>query len=293
MALNGRYVKLPTILEKVYRDNGYDLEISWADAAEWTAEAMDLIGVHNALTPRITIVDVDSYRAKLPCDFHSITGGQIVDYTTKIPLRGTTDTGFQLDRFELQKTEAEDKYKLTDDSIVPDLGTFQITKDGYPILPDDIDYLREKQSNKYIYFRRTPSSLQEQETYTINSNFIFTSIKDGQLMLFYTAFPVDVDGLPLIPDDTKYKRAIASYITERIDYRLWRTNRINREVYEQSSREWLFNVGSAKNKALMFTLDQAESFKNQVVRLLPKIEEHYSTFKYLGDPESLNFRNTI
>lgn len=292
MAFNGKYVSLASIMEKVYRDNGYDLEISWADVAEWAAEAMDLIGVPNALIDKYALINIETHRGNLPCDLHTLVPGTVLNYNTKIPMRAASDVTYQLDRYEALK-ESNKQEVVTDDNIDPTLGTFQINKYGYPVLPDDIEYLRAKEADKYSYTIRTLPTIVTQDTYTINKNYIFTSFKSGIIMMFYKAFPVDNDGLPLIPDNTRYIKAVACRIAERIDYRLWRTNRLARDVYEKSEQEWLWYVGSAANSMRIFTLDEAESFKNQIVRLIPKINEHYTSFKYSGEQEKIANKNSI
>lgn len=47
--------------------------------------------------------------------------------------------------------------------------------------------------------------------YNIEMGFITTSFQDGSADIFYAAQPVDIDGLPLIPDNEDYKEALAYY----------------------------------------------------------------------------------
>lgn len=294
MALNGKFVKLSTIIEKVFRDNKYDLEVQWADIAEWAAEAMDFIGVPQALIDKWAKIPITYFRGNLPCDLHTIVPGTVIDFNSKLPLRATTNVAYQYDRVDKLAADytASNTY-TNNDNIDPTVGTFQIDRNGYPIVPDDIDYLRAKQANKYIYYLPVAHPLEEQSTYSINNNYIFTSFEQGTIMMFYKAFPVDEEGLPLIPDNTRYKQGVAAYIKERIDYGLYRTGKLNKDIYERSERDWLWYCGSATSAAQMLTWDETESFKNQMVKLLPNINEHFSTFKYAGDQESLNLRTSL
>ena len=121
MAFNGKYVSLASIIEKVYRDNGYDLEVSWADAAEWAAEAMDLIGVPNALIDKYAIIPIEYHRGNLPCDLHTLVPGTVINYTTKLPMRSTTDVTYLTDRYEAIKKDSQTA-AITDDNIDPKIG---------------------------------------------------------------------------------------------------------------------------------------------------------------------------
>lgn len=124
--------------------------------------------------------------------------------------------------------------------------------------------------------------------YNINDSYIFTSIKDGTLTMSYYAFPVDDEGLPLIPDDVRYIKAVVSYVAERIALKLWMKNVITEAVYRQIERDWLFYVNSAGNKAKMPNIDKLESIKNMVARMISRPNHHTTQFRYRNSPENLN-----
>ena len=292
MALTSKHVTLDTVLNKVYADQGYDIEVSYGDAAQWAAEAMDLIGVPMAFLDKTATIAISAYRGKLPCDLHDFTMGGIIDTKTGMPLRANENIAYLFDRQKF--LEDTNLYvSITDDNIDPTVGTFQIDKNGYPVIPSDVDYIRSRQAENYIYYRPSEPIVSNQDTYTFNNNFIFTSIKNGTLKMQYRAFPVDDNGFPLIPDDTKYIRAVATYITWKIDWKLFRLNKLSKDIVKESEKEWLWAVGSAAGKAQMLTLDEAESFKNMTVRLFPRYNEHLNSFKYLGEGESLSFKNML
>jgi len=119
-------------------------------------------------------------------------------------------------------------------------------------------------------------------TYKVNDNYIFASKETGSIDIAYKSHPVDDEGFPRIPDDTRFKQAIASYIQSKIDYIEYRKGKLSQALYRDSEQNWLFYVKSASTRGRMPTVDQMESFKNQVVRLIPTINEHASGFNTLG-----------
>ena len=50
------------------------------------------------------------------------------------------------------------------------------------------------------------------------------------------------------------------------------------QVFQHSEQEWQWYVGQAGNKAKMPNIDQLESIKNQVMRLLPKVNPSRNIF---------------
>jgi uncharacterized protein (TIGR02145 family) len=101
----------------------------------------------------------------------------------------------------------------------------------------------------------------------------------------YYAYPTGDDGLPLIPDDVMYIRAIEAFITERIARKLWLQDKLTDGKYKALEQDWLFYVNSARTKDSLMTVDQAESFKNQIVRIATKFNSHSTGFRELNYPE--------
>jgi len=119
-------------------------------------------------------------------------------------------------------------------------------------------------------------------TYNINNNYIFTSFESGEIEMAYYAFPTDADGLPLVPDDVMFLKALEAFIIERIGRKLWLKEKMSEEKYRALEQDWLFYVNSPRTKDALLTLDQMESLKNQTVKVATNFNSHASSFKSLG-----------
>lgn len=118
-----------------------------------------------------------------------------------------------------------------------------------------------------------------ENSYITNNAYIFTGYETGSLELAYSAYKLDSDGFPMIPDDTKVVRAITSYITERLDYRSWRIGRITSQIYEQSKRDRYFDMGAATTRVDIPSIDKMESWKRMVINLNPRLKLHSTGFR--------------
>jgi hypothetical protein len=95
---NSKYVSIDFILDKVFRDNNYDLELQYADAIEWIGEVHGMVGAPMSYKTKITNgvdgnqdpLQIVDYRAELPCDFH--IGLQAIEDTKGLPMCYATDT---------------------------------------------------------------------------------------------------------------------------------------------------------------------------------------------------------
>lgn len=65
-------VSSKTVILKIVRDLGLgSLEIPWQDMLEWIGEGLQHIGAFAQLEERVTDLEVEGYRAKLPADFYA------------------------------------------------------------------------------------------------------------------------------------------------------------------------------------------------------------------------------
>lgn len=61
----------------------------------------------------------------------------------------------------------------------------------------------------------------EGDTFSIQNGYIYTNFKEGTLFMRYHAFPLDENGLPLIPDDPIIENCLEKYIKANIIRNLW------------------------------------------------------------------------
>jgi hypothetical protein len=268
MALNGKYVKINRILDGVFRDYGWTHEVNWVDAVEWVGEVMDLIGAPKQYVDKITDGNEDignpcpiiikNYRGELPCDMVYIDSAR--EGKGLIPMRYSSDT------FHRGLEKSENNSTVTSIPISSPLVV------GNSLLND---------------------SCQSDLTYTLNDCYIFTNFKEGTVQLDYKAFPTDTEGLPLIPDNVKYIQAVKAYIASKIGQKLWMQNKIDGGKFNHLQSECAWYIGAATTAGLMPNVDEMESWKNQYVRLIPNLEQHNSSFKYMGDSQKYVNQNSI
>jgi hypothetical protein len=129
-------------------------------------------------------------------------------------------------------------------------------------------------------------------TYITNSNFIYTSYDEGSLEISYKAMPTDEDGLPMIPDDDKYIRAMAAYVAERIITRQFYQGKVAAGILQHVERERDWAFGSAKNKMVIPDMDGMEAWKNGFLRLIPNFSAHSASFKFLSQPSQQRNHNS-
>lgn len=273
--LNGKYISSKQLIGEIYRDKHYKYELPWQDAIEWCVDSIELIGAPMSLTNKIKKIKISEYRGMLPCDLENIVqvAGSF-NGCTPFPMRSNTNT------FHPVNTEG--------DQLLEQLITeFSITSPVEEPIGEDIS------GNPVYTFQNGNMSLPEtisdtsgrlgyyDPTYHLSDNFIFPNFKNGFVFITYEALPVDDEGFPLIPDNRRFKEAIKAYIVYKIDYILYRTKELDKNIFEYSEKEWLWYVSSAGNAARMPNYDGMQSLMN-AMKLIPQKYSHNSFFRNLG-----------
>jgi len=160
MSLTGKYVDVALIIERVYRDYGFDLEIKYDEVIEWIWDVMSLIGAPQPLVDKITDgsdtmpepIEIVNYRGELPNDVHSVYLAR--DYDSKMPMI-CKQSSFLKDMDQLYQRESQYTYTLNNNYIFTSFEEGQVEMHykafptnslGMPMVPDDIKFIMAVQA---------------------------------------------------------------------------------------------------------------------------------------------------
>ena len=155
-------------------------------------------------------------------------------------------------------------------------------------LPCDLYSVIQVRTDKGDYFRGSTDSFhmspnKEKEgndkrntgiTYKIQGTCIFTSVPKCRIEIAYRAFPMDEEGLPLIPDNGSYPRALQEYITVECYTLLCDQGKIQPQVLQNHQQRYAWYAGQAQTDLIRPSLDQMESISAMWNKLLPSKRDH-------------------
>lgn len=297
--MNGKFISLSSIIERVYRATEYEV-IPWQDAAEDVIDLLRLIGVPNVYFDKTTNgngdnpipIVIDNYKGELPADLAISGPCRLVHLNGNDEIVGFTAMHESQDLFPYSPTVLEEQntnvFNLAG-SIAPtsieqrlDLAEEQIDDgdldDAGESLQNIVDDVRRANlratSSNFIGSNFIPK-------YKLNNGYMYTNFKYGFVEMSYKAYPLDEFGMPMIPDDIRYIKAVEWYLTSRIDYKRWRLSRNAQDerFYRESDREATWYIASARSKSKMPSLDMMESIKNMILRSIVKLNEHKTGWK--------------
>lgn len=213
------YVTIKSVMSNIL-EHPLLQDLSIESVINSAVEFMRIVGVPESFTEKVETIEIDNYRALLPCDYY-----KVIQIRYKgVPLNYTTDT------FALSN-----KHSINDN---PNTGT-----------------------------------------YKIQGGIIFTSIEKGDIELSYMAIAIDEDGFPMIPDDSSYIKALELYIKKKYFTILFDQGKISLQSLQLVQQDYAWYVGQAKASLMIPTIDQMESLTRMWNTLIPKVREHYKSFK--------------
>lgn len=185
-------------------------------------------------------------------------------------------------------------------SFIEKTSTVEIN-DYRGVLPCDLYSIIQIRTDKGDYFRgstdsfhMSPNKSKEGDvarntgiTYKIQGSYIFTSIPKGNIEIAYRAFPMDDEGLPLIPDNGSYPRALEEYIVVECYTVLCDQGKIQLQSLQNHQQRYAWYAGQAQTDLIRPSIDQMVSITNMWNKLLPSKKDYNNGFVTEGAEQRL------
>lgn len=245
---------------------------------------------------KIAILQVDDFRATLPCDFYELLG--IRDFITKVSYRvsenifhkdPTDHSDLDISTIHLNDMSILEKKKTTEKLLFDELSKAPELRDeliikSYKDAIEEYNSLLAKHLPGVSITDNNNNSVIKQPfdyTYKRNGNTLFLSTKNNVIEVAYQAIPSDEDGLPLIYDDATYIQALKDYIKLQHFTVLFDCGQLQSNVLVNAQSQYGFSARVLRNHFAMISPDEAQTLANIMGAMLT-YRNHQSGFKTLG-----------
>ena len=120
-------------------------------------------------------------------------------------------------------------------------------------------------------------------TYKIQGGVIYTSEEKCKIEIAYRAMEVDECGLPLLPDDVNFTRALQAYVKLQHFTELCDMGKIDERTLDRADREYCWAVGACQSSFHNISLDKAESILNLARNIFTPNSLHQTGYSKSGD----------
>lgn len=263
------YTSIKTVVDKILR-HPMMAGISFEAIIDYTVDFLRIVQCGGFFEEKCVKIPIEKYKGLLPDDFFEVNQIRLVSQKQKHPV------------YVESVREDEDGNPITIDGMV--IPTMTYAHIGYVSTEDP--------SNRtFIHstdtFHMSENKLIGGLTYKIQGGYIFTSIEEGEIELSYQAIIVDDEGYPVIPDNSKFTRALEAYIKKQWFTILFDMGKLQGPILQNTQQEYAWAVGACESEFQKLTLDKAESFYNSWRTLIPRTKEHSIGFSTNNRKESL------
>lgn len=255
------YTSLKVVADKLLR-HPLMAGISFEAIIDYAIDFMRIVQCVGFFEEKCVPIEITTYKGLLPDDFYEMNQVRLVNLSYKVP-------------------KYEPSYRVDDN------GNFILDENGNKIPNnfyvqtgyEDVEHFKTK-TFKYTTdtFHMSDIKSSADLTYKIQGGYIFTSIKEGVIEISYQAILLDEEGFPLIPDNSKFTRALQAYIKKEWFTILFDQGKLQPVILDNTQREYAWAVGACETEFIKITLDKAESFYNSWRTMLPRTTEHSKGF---------------
>lgn len=244
--------------------------ISFEAIIDYTVDFMRIVQCCNFFEEKCNIVTINNYKGLLPNDFYEVNQIRLKSTTRKYPIYE-----------EIVRTD-EDGNIITIDGMIPPTGQYEHT--GYSSIEIPISKVFKYATDS---FHMSENKDCVDLTYKIQGGYIFTSIKEGEIEISYRAIIIDDEGYPMIPDNSKFLRALEAYIKKQWFTILFDMGKLQAPILNNTQQEYAWAVGACESEFQKMSLDKAESFYNSWRTMIPRTREHSIGFITDGTKQNL------
>tara|TARA_R110002020_G_scaffold72885_5_gene187219 strand:+ start:991 stop:1863 length:873 start_codon:yes stop_codon:yes gene_type:complete len=275
-------------IDKIVRDLGLgSSEIPVDDFIEWIRDGLEDIGAYSQLTEKSCNLAVIDYKAVLPCDCYKVNSflGAVSVTLTQAQEDGVDTGGFYGGTYQQALANAGQDWS--------EMPAYEKYKDLLLGITKIDNYRGSQGGANSLYRNEDMFSLNDAwgpNDYNVNHDIVSTSFKEGVIYLKYLSFPVDEEGLPMVPDNVSYRRALFWKCAYHLSLRNPESmpNPRLRDM-EYCENKWALKCTQARAEANMGDLEEHIKIKNRKFNMFQGPGEDRNGFRNLGRFSSTNF----
>lgn len=261
-----QYVSIKTVQDRLARHpllQGLTLDT----VVDYTVDFMRIVGVPEIFVNKTAVAATQNHKIPLPCD-----------YIRMVQMRG---------RHGMYRYATNTFHEA--DAIRRDKGPRRSnTCDACSKLNTCDEHKYEYNSVECVCLLKAVTPMPTRVVgnyYNTQNGVIFLSNREDEVEISYLAILTDGEGMPLIPDDSKFQRALTSFIKKEYFTALFDTGSIRPDVLFNAKQEYAWAVGACQNSMQLLDLPRMEALSNAMHGMINRNNEWNAGFVSNGAPE--------
>lgn len=134
-------------------------------------------------------------------------------------------------------------------------------------------------------FNGYSNQINSEDTFKTKGRYIFTSFKDGKVLMAYQSIKTDEDGLPMLVNNPLFLETLEAFIKMKVFTWKFDCGIMKPEVLKVARDDYYFLAKKCINRFIIPSQSEMRSITGMMHRLIPSRNEFENGFKTLGDKE--------
>lgn len=123
--------------------------------------------------------------------------------------------------------------------------------------------VKDKEGKAFTPYTST-DSCSSQLKYKVQNNVLYTGIPSGEVKVEYQVIPTDDEGLPMLPDNASFLRAIEAYIKKNYFTILVDLGQLHSSVLQNAQQEYAWAVGDCSSEFKRVTFEELSAINKSI-----------------------------
>lgn len=146
-------------------------------------------------------------------------------------------------------------------------------------------FIPKEHYNKVVGYK-VPQEL----TFKTQGQIIYTSFKEGDVLVSYKSIPVDKDGYPLLIDNAVFLKTLEAYIKKEVFTILFDMGKIQAPVLSNAQQNYMWLAGQLHSEFTIPSLSEMESLKRSWCTLIQRATSFNDGFRNNGNQEYIKLQ---
>lgn len=140
------------------------------------------------------------------------------------------------------------------------------------------------------YNKDAGNKIPQELTFKVQGRILYTSFKEGDVIISYKSLPIDKDGFPLLINNPVYLKTLELYIKNEVFTILFDMGKIQVPVLQNAQQQYAWRAGQLQSEFTIPSQSEMESISRMWNTLIQRTSEFNDGFSSLGNKEYIKLQ---
>lgn len=143
------------------------------------------------------------------------------------------------------------------------------------IVVNGVSYSHALNGNQKVYHKEPTGTPKSEGTYSIQWPWLVLPVQECKVTVYFYAYPVDEEGMPLIPDHILCRETVVLFVLQKMKFSEMASGKCSFNEWKAFEQEWGNKSDRAKSVLSFPSPDKMQSIGAMWNRMIPRIQDFH------------------